>query len=79
MSSLLTHPAPLYYAALCGFRDVAEHLIDVHRQNVNARGGLHLTPLHAALDMGHPSVAMLSWRRWERAGVEYPWLSTSQV
>ena len=57
------YPTPLYYAALCGFRDVAEHLINARRQDVNARGGLHLTPLHAALDKGHPSVAVLLLER----------------
>jgi ankyrin repeat protein len=53
------YPVPLYYAALCGFRNIAEHLIDAHPQDVNARGGKHVTPLHAALEEGHPSVAML--------------------
>ena len=49
----------LYYAALCGFRDFAEHLVDAHPQDLNARGGTRGTPLHAALDGGHRSVAML--------------------
>ena len=50
---------PLYYAALCGFRDIANHLIDAHPQDINARGGKHVTPLHAALERGHLNVAML--------------------
>ena len=49
---------PLYYAALCGFRDIAEHLVDAHPQDVNARGGNYVTALHAALEKGHPNVAM---------------------
>ena len=53
------HAAPLYYVALCGFRDIAEHLIDAHPQDVNARAGKHVTALHAALEMGHMNVAML--------------------
>ena len=62
------HPAssyavPLYYAALCGFRDMAEHLVDAHPQNVNARGGKRTTPLHAALENGHLSVAALLLQR----------------
>jgi ankyrin repeat protein len=50
---------PLYYAALCGFRDTAEYLIITHGQDVNARGGRRATPLHAAVDAGHVSVAEL--------------------
>ena len=59
-----TRPYPvLYYAALCGLRDIAEHLVGVHPQDLNARGGTRGTPLHAALDGGHQSVAMLlMWR-----------------
>jgi len=30
--------APLYYAALCGFHDLVEHLITKHPQGVNADG-----------------------------------------
>ncbi len=40
---------PLYYATLCGFRAVIEHLIATHPQDINARGGYHITPLHAAI------------------------------
>jgi ankyrin repeat protein len=50
---------PLYYAALCGFRDTAEHLVRAHPEDVNARGGNHVTPLHAALLKGHLDVALL--------------------
>jgi ankyrin repeat protein len=51
----------LYYAALCGFRDLAEHLVDAHPQDLNARSGTRGTPLHAALDGWHQnqSLAML--------------------
>jgi hypothetical protein len=34
--------APLYYAALCGFHDLVEHLITEHPQYVNADGGYHV-------------------------------------
>jgi uncharacterized protein YcgI (DUF1989 family) len=40
---------PLYYAALCGFRDLVEHLINTCPRDVNARGGYHCTPLHVAI------------------------------
>jgi ankyrin repeat protein len=55
-------PGPLYYAALCGFPETAKHLIDAHPEDVNARGGNHVTPLHAALYGGsreHLKIAQL--------------------
>jgi ankyrin repeat protein len=45
--------APLYYAAMLGFRDLAEHLIAVHPEHVNARGGMEQTPMHVAAKAGH--------------------------
>jgi ankyrin repeat protein len=59
-----THPtrpeaAPLYYASLCGFRGLVEHLITAHSSDVNSRGGSHTTPLHAASVKGHIDVASL--------------------
>jgi ankyrin repeat protein len=41
--------APLYHAALLGFRELAERLIVEHPEHVNARGGYHETPMHAAV------------------------------
>ena len=35
--------SPIYYAALCGFRDLVEHLIAKHSQDVNADGVLCAT------------------------------------
>jgi hypothetical protein len=40
---------PLYYAALCGFRDLVEHLAVKYPQHVNFSGGYYVTPLIAAL------------------------------
>jgi len=62
--SFTTHPGPpdavpLYYAALCGSPDIAERLIDAHPNDVNARGGVQVTPLHAALDRGHLDIARI--------------------
>lgn len=59
---------PLYYAALCGLRDLAERLLDAYPQDVDSRGGYHETPLHAAVDRGHLDVVLLLLDRG--AGVE---------
>ena len=39
---------PLYYAVLCGFRRLIEHLIKSYPGDVDARGGYHESPLVAA-------------------------------
>jgi ankyrin repeat protein len=51
--------APLYYAALCGFHDLVEHLITKHQQDVNADGGYNRRPLVAALEREHFQTADL--------------------
>src|SRR5258708_9502338 len=51
--------APLYYAALCGFHDLVEHLIVRYSQDVNADGGYHMRPLVAALAGEHFETADL--------------------
>jgi len=48
---------PLYYAALCGFYDLVEHLIGKFPEHINARGGWMVTPLVAALHGKHFRVA----------------------
>ena len=40
--------APLYYAVLCGFRQLIEHLITSYPGTINTRGGYYETPLLAA-------------------------------
>jgi len=61
LSPHLTQPnaVPLYHAVLCGLRDLAERLLDAHPQDVIARGGVHETPLHAAVDRGHLGIFLL--------------------
>jgi ankyrin repeat protein len=51
--------APLYYAALCGFHDLVEHLIIKHPQQVNCICGRYFSPLGAALGRKHFDVAQL--------------------
>ena len=50
---------PLYYAALCGFHDVVEQIIDQYPQDVDARGGYYVTPLVAALAGRHFETAQV--------------------
>ena len=50
---------PLYYASLCGFHRLVEHLVSAHSSDVKSRGGSRTTPLHAASVMGHLKVASL--------------------
>ncbi len=51
--------APLYYAALCGFHDLVEHLITKHPKDVNADGGYYMRPVVAALAGEHFQTADL--------------------
>ena len=44
---------PLYYAALCGFHELMEHLTLKYPQGANARGGNYGTALHSASYGGH--------------------------
>jgi ankyrin repeat protein len=65
---LTSHPTrpgavPLYYAALCGFYGLADHLTHACPSDVNARGGRYVTPLHAALNGGHRKVMVLLLQR----------------
>ena len=50
---------PLYYAALCGFRDLVEHLITKHPRDINVDGGCYVRPLVAALAGEHFQTANL--------------------
>jgi ankyrin repeat protein len=57
-----THPeepkaSPLYYAALCSFPRIIEHLAMTHPGDVNGGGGHYGTPLNAALAKGDLNVA----------------------
>jgi ankyrin repeat protein len=61
---------PLYYAALCGFHDLAEHLIRKHPQQVNANGGRYVSPLGAALGREHLDVAQLLYEHGAEVDVQ---------
>jgi ankyrin repeat protein len=49
----------LYYAALCGFQDLVEHLILKYPQHVDVHGGYYVTPLVAALAGEHFHIAKI--------------------
>ena len=63
------HGSPLYYASLCGFRDLAAHLIVEHPQHVNATLGRCHTPLAAALHKRHFDVAELLYQHGADVGL----------
>ena len=50
---------PLYYAAMLGFRDLAEHLIAEHPEHVKAKGGREVTSMHVAARAGHANILSL--------------------
>jgi hypothetical protein len=50
---------PLYYAAMLGFRDLAEHLITERPEHVNARDANQETPMHTAARAGHADIVSL--------------------
>jgi hypothetical protein len=53
---------PLYYAALCGFKSLVEHLIIKHPDLVDANGGYNMTPALAALARRHLELARMLYR-----------------
>ena len=56
---VIPSPAPLFYAALCGFYDLAEHLVIKDPEHINACSAKTEIPLVAALYRGHFRVADL--------------------
>ena len=54
--------SPLYYAALCGLRDLVERLITKHPEQVNMVSGRTMAPLPVALYKRHFRVANLLHR-----------------
>jgi ankyrin repeat protein len=62
-SKRLNSTIPLYYAALCGFYNLAEQLIIKHPQQVYTTGGYFMSPLGAALRGGHLKIGQLLYER----------------
>src|SRR6266446_1772557 len=61
---------PLYYAALCGFQDLAEKLISKHPQQINSTYGYYVSPLVAALRGGHFKIAQSLYERGANVDVQ---------
>ena len=64
--------SPLYYASLCGFRNLAAHIIVEHPEQVNTRGGRNLSPLMAALYQRDFNIAELLHQHGADVDVPYP-------
>jgi len=64
---------PLYYAALCGLYDLAEHLVVKNPEHVNAKGGRLGVPLAAALHGRHFKVAELLLKHGANVDVRGKW------
>ena len=60
---------PLYYASLCGFRDLAEMLISESPQHVTGTSERNPTPLAAALQGGHLDIAEHLYKRGADIGI----------
>jgi len=59
MSPKKPEAVPLYYAARFGFRDLTAHLLAEHPEDVRAKGGHQMTPLHASAFYGHVDIFSL--------------------
>ena len=54
---------PLYYAVLCGFRGLIEHLIVTYPSDIDTRGGFHINPLSASVIKRDVDTALSLLRR----------------
>ena len=61
---------PLYYAALCGFHDLAVQLIIKNPKQVNTTGGYYVSPLGAALCGGHLKIAQALYEHGANVDVQ---------
>jgi len=67
---------PLYYAAFCGFYDLAGHLVVKNPEHVNAKGGRMKSPLVATLRGKHYEVAELLFEHGANVNVRGKWEHT---
>jgi len=71
--------SPSYYASLCGFYDLVEHLIAKHPEYINTCGGLMVSPLAAALHGKHFQVAGLLHQHGADGNVRGLWENTPLI
>jgi hypothetical protein len=67
---------PLYYAALFRFRDLTEHLLTEHPEDVHAKGGHEVTSLHASARHGHADIFLLLVEHFPKVDIQGIWLKT---
>ena len=67
---------PLYYASLFGLRDLAAKLLAEHPEDVDAKGGSEVTPLHASAINGHISVSSLLIDHLRNPDIQGHWRQT---
>ena len=67
---------PLYYAAVFGLRDLAAHLLAEHPEDVDAKGGDEVTPLHVSVYNGHFDVSSLLIGHLRNPDIRGRWLQT---
>ena len=67
---------PLYYATLFGFRDLTARLLAKHPEDVHAKGGRQLTPLHASAYRGHTDVLSLLIEHFPNLDIKGDWGQT---
>jgi ankyrin repeat protein len=60
---------PLYYAALCGFSNLVEHLIANHPEDINARGGHHGSAVNVAFVQRNIEITLLLLQNGANANV----------
>ena len=67
---------PLYYAALFGFRDLTARLLAKHPEDVHAKGGRQLTPLHASAYRGRTDALSLLIEHFPNLDIKGDWGQT---
>ena len=60
---------PIYYAARFGFRDLTAHLLAEHPEDIRAKGGDRVTPLHASAAHGHVDTFSLLIDRFQNLDI----------
>jgi len=68
--TMVPEAVPLYYAALFGLHDLTAHLLAEHPEDIQAKGGYDVTPLHASAKHGHVDVFSLLVEHFPNPDIE---------